>query len=644
MYSLLNHGITCSWGQGYASTIKWVGVKIMNKPKKIWVLGFFLAGCAHEPPFGPSQGHIDSTQPAKPAAVAGDIPKPVKSNSLLPPPKPKAREQTYSVVVNEVPVREILFALARESKVNVDIQPGITGNVTLNAVDQTLPAILERISKQVNLVYKLENGTLVISPDLPVLRTYQINYLNIDRDTDGGISVTNQLASANSNTTPGSGTQGSTTTGGTTGGNNSSTTSVKTTSKNHFWDHLEQNIKAILAESDKQVVISRLDSDFRMQNEYNTTATGSGNASVEGPKERTSKTGDTTASGSGAKGSGSEAVSASISEDAQKSPKSYQTLFAASIISNRETGVLSIRATQKQHEKIREFIDKVQAGARRQVMIEATIVEVTLNNQYSAGIDWSRLGNGLTIKQNLTGGTLTGSTSSFVAGYANNTVLGNIAASISLLQSFGKTKVLSSPKMTVLNSQTAVLKVVDNLVYFTVNVTPSVIVSGAGTTPPAYTTTPYTMPVGIWMSVTPQINENNIVTLDIRPTIARKTGTVPDPNPALTQNGIQNLIPQIQVREMASILQIPSGDTAVLGGLMQDDIVANNENVPGLSQLGLFGKLFQGKNDTVSKTELVIFLKPTVVTNASLESDELKSFKQYLPDQLPVTSLDEFTH
>ena len=97
-----------------------------------------LASCAHQSKITPSEGHIDDQQISKPGALAADIPKPVKSTAFVPKPTAKTKEQTYSVVVNEVPVKEVLFALARESKLNIDIHPAIQGRVTLNAVDQTL--------------------------------------------------------------------------------------------------------------------------------------------------------------------------------------------------------------------------------------------------------------------------------------------------------------------------------------------------------------------------------------------------------------------------------------------------------------------------------------------------------------------------
>jgi general secretion pathway protein D len=141
------------------------------------------------------------------------------------------------------------------------------------------------------------------------------------------------------------------------------------------------------------------------------------------------------------------------------------------------------------------------------------------------------------------------------------------------------------------------------------------------------------------MSVTPQINDTSNVNINVRPTISRVLSFVQDPNPLLI--GVPSRIPQIQVREMESILQVSSGSTAVLGGLMQDEIRNSSDKVPGLSNIPGVGKVFTGKNDSSKKTELVIFLRPTVIPNASLESDELQSYKQYLPAQQLQNVLEE---
>jgi general secretion pathway protein D len=355
--------------------------------------------------------------------------------------------------------------------------------------------------------------------------------------------------------------------------------------------------------------------------------------------------GNQVARGGGVDGSGNQAIQGAAEESSEKNLKNYKTLFAASVIPNKETGVLSVRATQKQHEKIQEFLDRVQSSARRQVLIEASIVEIRLNDRYQAGVDWSRLGSGgildgFTFQQNLLGAALTTAPTIAIGYNKTGTSIGDLAASVRLLQTFGTTKVLSSPKLMVLNSQTAILKAVSNLVYFTVQTTPATFgTSGNILSPQVTTTTPQSIPVGIWMSVTPQINENGMVTINVRPTISRKSDEVKDPNPDLKL--VPNMVPVITVREMESMLQVPSGSTVILGGLMQDEISNDTNGVPGLSSIPGIGNVFKARDESATKTELVVFLRPTVIPNASLESDELANYKQFLPSSQLQKTFDE---
>lgn len=602
----------------------------------IVLVSLIATACAHQSKVPPSEGHIDSQVEAQPSmsdAELAPIPKPVRSSPVLPPPKEIKKAQTYSVVVNEVPVKEILFALARESKMNVDIHPSIQGRATLNAVDQTLPAILERLARQVDLTYKMDGNVLVITPDQPVLRSYKVDYVNMNRDTEGFIGSATEISSTGRAATTGSGNQTTSSSGGV---NNSSRTSVVSKTQNHLWESLIKNIKELLAETDKEVIVTRYGS---LDTDSKDLAPDESTAKQDNSKDKVDQ------------------------RDEQRSE--YKTLFAANVIANPETGVISVRATNKQHQKVQEFIDQVMGSAKKQVLIEATIVEVQLSDSFQAGIDWSRLNNpgnsGFVFGQTLGSKGVNFDTSTgafndgglnaldqrtnagFVAGYLNPiSSIGNIAASITLLEQFGDTKVLSSPKLMVLNNQTAVLKVVDNLVYFTIEVqqTQGNVNSNPFST---ITTTPQTVPVGVVMSVTPQINDTDKVNINVRPTISRVLSFVNDPNPQLGsgQTRIVSAIPQIQVREMESMLNITSGNTAVLGGLMQDDIINNTDSVPGLSKVPGVGNVFKGRNDANRKTELVIFLRPTVVPNASLESDELNSFKKYLPAQQLQKALEE---
>ena len=234
-----------------------------------------------------------------------------------------------------------------------------------------------------------------------------------------------------------------------------------------------------------------------------------------------------------------------------------------SVIPNPEAGLINVRATAKQHEAVQSFIDRVMANAQRQVLIEATVVEVDLSDQYRQGIDWRVIneGTGLDAFQLLTGSLAPGLASavppvaplgiasSFVLNYTSKSDGQRIDVVVELLRQFGDLQVLSSPRIMALNNQPAVLKVVENIVYFEIDVEPGVA-TGNTQSIPAIETTAKTVPVGLVMTVTPQVNENQSVTLDMRPTISSITQFVNDPSPDLDAAGTVNAVPQIQVREM----------------------------------------------------------------------------------------------
>src|SRR5687768_2504937 len=147
-----------------------------------------LAACGHAPP-KPSPTHIRSDEPRAEA----DIPPPVQVSPILPKPKPTARPETYSVVVNNVRIQELLFALARDARLNVDIHPDVSGAVTLNAIDQTLPQLLTRIARQVDMRYEIDGQNLVVMRDTPFLRVYRVDYVNLARDARSVATVTTQV-------------------------------------------------------------------------------------------------------------------------------------------------------------------------------------------------------------------------------------------------------------------------------------------------------------------------------------------------------------------------------------------------------------------------------------------------------------------
>jgi len=322
------------------------------------------------------------------------------------------------------------------------------------------------------------------------------------------------------------------------------------------------------------------------------------------------------------------------------------------VMVNAEAGLVIVRATSRQHEKIQEFLDQVLANAKRQVLIEATIAEVQLNNQYQQGIDWTALrtrglttisgnqissGNVTTTPQFPPGINVTPPSSLPSASAIPNLLTlavsrgTNIAGVLQLLESFGNVRVLSSPKLSVLNNQTALLRVVDNIVYFNVQVSLAAATTISGPLS-AVNTTPVTVPVGFVMNVTPQISDNDTILLNVKPTTTRLVKFVPDPNPALQTAGVQNLIPQLRMREMESLIKVNSGQIAVLGGLIEDSINDIEDTIPIINSIPFIGSLFSSRNRNNTKTELVVFLRPIVVKDASIDGD-FRSFRTMIPGE-----------
>lgn len=489
--------------------------------------------------------HISEAEPAGQT----DIPEVVQNLPVVSPPQVEPPLELYSVVVQDVPVRELLFAMARDADINIDVPASLGGVVSINAIDQTLPQILERIARQVDIRWRFDRADyLVVEPDLPIWRNYRIDYVNILRSAEAEVSVSSAV-------TGGIGAdQGAE-------GNNSTTTLTQS-SANQFWTTLTANLRTILGE-----------------------------------------------------GAGDEDV-------------------VSSIVVSPESGLVSVQATTQEHEEIYNFIETVRTRALYQVMIEATVVEVNLSDRFQAGVDWSLLArdNGqISFSQNLTGLNLNNAPTNVLT-IDKSAGPDAVTSTIRALSQFGDLRVLSSPKLMALNNQTAMLRVVDNRIYFTIDVEqgfPATATSPA--IPPTFTSEVHTVPVGFTMAVTPQISENDQITLNVRPTISRILRFVNDPNPILADSQVVNAIPELQIREIESVLKVDSGEIAILGGLMQDTIDSDVDGIPGINRVPIFGNLFNYRDDNTIKTELIIFIRPVVIRQPSLNGD-LEEFRQFLPN------------
>lgn len=292
---------------------------------------------------------------------------------------------------------------------------------------------------------------------------------------------------------------------------------------------------------------------------------------------------------------------------------------------NREAGLLTLFARPAVHQSLQRYLALLHDSTQRQVLIEATVVEVALSDSFEAGVDWQVLAqgiNGFSAAQVLVGAPLvSGDTVDRLAAPAGLVSLvqqgsnGDVRATLSLLEQFGDVRILSRPRIIALNNQSSVLKVVDNRVYFTVNVerrqtdTKDEIITE---------TEIHTVPVGLVMNVTPQISREGAVMLNVRPTLSRILGFVNDPNPELAQANVRNSVPEIQVREMESMLQVQSGNVAIIGGLMQDTTEGSDARLPGLGRIPIVKYLFSQRAHKRRQTELLIVLRPTVLAHPAM--------------------------
>lgn len=555
------------------------------------IFTFFLAACSFTKPRTTADFDIDYNKHLiKPDSnkLTKNIPELISYKELADNNKNnKDKLALYSVMVHNAPVRETLLGLAKSAKVNIDIHPNVDGNITLNAIQETMPSILDRICEQLDIRWSKKNNHILVELDTPYLKNYMVDYINMGRDLEAKVSTNTQIVTQsqitnNVNNTINNSSNNSNIVND---NNNISSTLVKNKANNNFWKSLEKNIKDILQETDKILPEGSSETEIKIENNINNNIN---NNYKLNNKNATN----------------------SIDKNNNYSLIKHSTFKeAASVIINQETGIISVRATHKQHQKINDFIQQVFNSAKRQVLIEATIIEVILNDNYQQGIDWKKI---------------TGfGAFSFIGNSLNNN---NINLSyindndktilVNLLETFGETKVLSSPHLAVLNNQTAMLKVVENYVYFNVKAD-TISTANVGTTT-TYTSTPQTVSVGVVMSVTPQISKDNIVMLNVRPTITQIAYTVADPNPDLQKNGIQNLLPVIDTREIESVLRIKSGQTAILGGLMKDEVNLKRSAVPILGNIPLLGEVFNNFNHSKKKSELIILLRPLVIKENQL--------------------------
>ncbi|PWB49920.1 MAG: pilus (MSHA type) biogenesis protein MshL [Nitrosomonadales bacterium] len=585
-----------------------------------------LSGCASQAKHGATIDQINADL----ARASQDRAKTVQSDALgaalLPPLKvemPRAGgkplEQKFDLVVNNAPASQVFMGIVNGTRYSMLVHPDVTGSVSVNLKDVTVFEALDAVREIYGYEYKVDGSRIYIQPLAMQTRIYKVNYL-VGRRVGGSDTRVHSGSINNIPPAPGTSITGTTTStsGGISATQDSST--IYTSTRNDFWGDLEDSVRTVIG--CKMPARS-------MSGGASAAGMTGGVAAVQRNVE--------TVSGRGVEGCDG----------------------GRSVVINPQSGVVLVRALPAELRDVSTFLNASQLSVERQVILEAKIVEVELSDGYQAGVNWSafrsgpntRLSTGIespgTVMQ--TSGSLATGASAIdtVAGTFTNPILSalpgvnmvtnptnigglfglafqtsNFAALIQFLETQGNVQVLSSPRIATLNNQKAVLKVGTDE-FFVTNVSTTTTTGTTSTTTPSVTLQPFFS--GIALDVTPQIDENNNITLHIHPSVSKVTtvNKVVD----LGDAGRLNLpLASSNISETDSIVRAQDGQIVAIGGLMKQTTNDDRSQVPGAGDVPVLGNLFRNINRATVKRELVILLKPTVIQNdASWQQDILDS-------------------
>tara|TARA_B100000965_G_scaffold136606_1_gene113658 strand:- start:908 stop:1786 length:879 start_codon:yes stop_codon:yes gene_type:complete len=284
---------------------------------------------------------------------------------------------------------------------------------------------------------------------------------------------------------------------------------------------------------------------------------------------------------------------------------------------------------------IKRFLKTSEASLQRQVILEARILEVALDDGYQQGINWSEVvanvgSTDFTFSN--TAATIGNEISASLGGVTSLSFLNqDFSGVISLLSTQGNVQVLSSPRVTAINNQKAVIKVGDDEYFVTDVSSQNTITSTTTSVVPNIELTPFFS--GIALDVTPQIDENGSVLLHVHPSVIETQ----EQEKVVSLNQEQIVLPLAQstIRESDTIIKAASGEIVVIGGLMQTSLTDSESKTPLLGDIPLLGELFTNKSQRETKKELIILLKPTVIGSGTW-AEQIELSREKMADWLYV--------
>jgi MSHA biogenesis protein MshL len=530
----------------------------------------FAGGCASPPKKERAMLPPQMTEPTAPQPPAKE-----KLEELVIPQREEVKklpEKLYSFFARDANIQEVLLAFARESELNIVMDPELNGKVTIDLKRVNLKEALDAILTPLGLTYRIDKKFIKVFKPQMETRLFTLNYIATKRSgkreiyasTGGGSQINayyNQQVSSS--------------------GTRTGYSDLISVDELDLWKDIQKGLEVIIFGSVDE-------------------------------KETSSETNKTTSTRTDTKGK--------------------------KLIVNKTSGVIMVTDYPTNLNKVASYIETIEGSSQRQVSIQAKILEVILSDENKEGINWNVIESlprsinfawGLTNKAGTIG--FPGGTTSFMSTSTTGTgattvptpgifrikpyggilaigaggseiVLSDIMKAI---QQQGDVKVLSSPTISTLNNQKAIIRVGDQDVFF---------ISGAVSTQTTVTQVyqPQTIDIGIILDVTPQIAEDGTIIMNIHPSITQKTGE------KITPDG-KTTFPLLSVRETDTTVRVRDGQTIIIAGLMQEKKEENYIGFPILQSVPLLGGLFRYRTETKRNSELVIMITPTLHVGKKVE-------------------------
>jgi MSHA type pilus biogenesis protein MshL len=462
------------------------------------------------------------------------------------------------------PIAAAVAQIGREYGLSVSVDPAVQGTVQANLRNVSLTDALDHIVPAHQAHYQLQGGVLRVVPIRMEMKTFTLDYVAISRVGSMSTVVQRRLSNNASLSIPGLNGMGST---------------------------LNADSDVLTAQS-----ISDVWSDIRV------ALTGILRAGLP-PSAPAEQTTDVPIGGPAAQ----NGVAAG-------GPQTSSTSFAdgSVLIVSPSAGLITVTAMPDKLAAVERYIADFQASVLRQVMINAKIVEVKLDRESHFGIDWSVVTGsasnklGIVLRSDSTIRS-TGNTGNVAFTFTGGTT--TINAVLTALESQGDVRVLSNEQTTALNNQRAIFQVTSDEVFFSVTRTPLIGPNGSVISLQSEVI-PQQVSVGVVLDVLPQISADNILTMDIRPAVTNVTSVATVSLP----DGTSASAPNIARREGDTIARLRAGETMMIGGLVQTRTDKTVSGIPGLKDIPFIGKAFQHIDNVESRSELVVFLTPTIIT------------------------------